>query len=66
MNQKLEKIIIDRSYRRELRFELSSYGVDELSLFPDLDGLSKHVNWFIENISYWTGEIDEELESLTE
>lgn len=65
-NQKLEKIIIDRSYRRDLRFELSSYGVDELSLFPDLDGLSKHVNWFIENKSYWTGEIDEELESITE
>lgn len=65
-DQKLEKIIIDHSYRRELRFELSQYGINELSLFPDLDGLSKHVNWFMENNSYWTGGIDKEIESITE
>ncbi|KZE66884.1 hypothetical protein AWM68_20040 [Fictibacillus phosphorivorans] len=64
--QKLEKIIIDQSYRQELRFELSHYGINELSLFPDLDGLSKQVNWFMENSDYWSGEIDKELESITE
>ncbi|GAB3051457.1 FRG domain-containing protein [Virgibacillus ainsalahensis] len=63
---KLEKIIIDHSYRKELRFELSHYGINELSLFPDLDGLSDHVNWIMENSSYWTGEIDKEVESITE
>jgi hypothetical protein len=62
--QKLEKIIIDESYRKELRFELSHYGINELSLFPDLDGLSKQVNWFMENSSYWTGEIEKEIESI--
>jgi hypothetical protein len=51
-DQKLEKIIIDKSYRQDLRFELSHYGINELSLFPDLDGLSKQVNWFMENSSY--------------
>ena len=65
-DQKLEKIIIDSSYRKNLRFELSHYGINELSLFPDLDGLSKHMNWFMENVSYWTGEIAKEIESITE
>lgn len=59
-------IHIDHSYRKELRFEWSHYGINELSLFPDLDGLSDHVNWIMENSSYWTGEIDKEVESITE
>lgn len=62
----LEKIIIDSSYRNELRFELSHYGINEFSLFPDLDGLSQHVNWFMENSHYWEGYIDKEIDSITE
>lgn len=50
---KLEKIVIDRDYRQELLFELSFYGVNQLSLFPDLDGLSRHSNWYMENKNYW-------------
>lgn len=63
---KLEKVIIDHKYRQELRFELSHYGINEFSLFPDLDGLSKQVNWYIENSSYWTGPFDKEVESITD
>ena len=63
---KLEKIIIDLSYRNELRFELSHYGINELSLFPDLDGLSQHVNWFMENSYYWDENINKEIDSITE
>ena len=33
------------------------YGINYLTLFPDLDGLSKHLSWFIENNKYWDGEI---------
>lgn len=62
----LEKIIIDSTYRNELRFELSHYGINEFSLFPDLDGLSQHVNWFMENSHYWEGYIDKEIDSITE
>ncbi len=32
-----EKIIIDRSYRNELIFELSNYGINKYTLFPDSD-----------------------------
>lgn len=63
--EKLEKIIIDSFYRKELRFELSQYGINKLSLFPDLDGLSEHINWIMENSSYWTEPIDDEIESIT-
>ena len=64
-DDKLAKIIIDSSYRNELRFELSHYGINELSLFPDLDGLSQHVNWFMENSHYWDENINKEIESIT-
>jgi hypothetical protein len=36
----LEKITIAKTYRRELVFELSHYGMNRAALFPDLDGLS--------------------------
>ena len=42
------RIVIDVSYRDRLKRELSFYGVDRATLFPDLDGLSAFVNWTIE------------------
>ncbi|TAJ11630.1 FRG domain-containing protein [Marinilabiliaceae bacterium JC017] len=47
---RLEKIIINRQYRKQFTIELSHYGVNKLSLFPDLDGLSRHVNWSYLNL----------------
>jgi hypothetical protein len=49
----LEKIVIDQTYRDDLVFELSYYGVNRATLFPDLDGLSAHVNWIASNRAYW-------------
>ena len=49
----LERVLIAQSYRDELVFELSYYGVNRSTLFPDLDGLSSHVNWATANRSYW-------------
>ncbi|HWP54178.1 MAG TPA: FRG domain-containing protein [Pyrinomonadaceae bacterium] len=53
-NDEIERIIINRSYRKELVFELSHYGINRATLFPDLDGLSAHVNWFTANRKYWS------------
>jgi hypothetical protein len=39
----LRKIVIDKSYVDDLRKELSLYGVNERTLFPDLDGLARHM-----------------------
>lgn len=58
----LEKIIIDRRYRSQLLFDLSFYGVNRLTLFPDLDGLAAHMNWATANRGYWAGRDVDELE----
>ena len=52
--EELEKIIIDSEYREELVFELSHYGINASTLFPDLDGLSNYINWATSNRTYWT------------
>jgi hypothetical protein len=46
---KLEMILIAQEYRAKLRLELSYYGFNHMTLFPDLDGLSQFVNWWTEN-----------------
>ena len=49
----LEEIRICESYRKTLRSQLSYYGINEATLFPDLDGISNHINWTIETREYW-------------
>ncbi|CAH7402268.1 FRG domain-containing protein [Vibrio chagasii] len=51
--ESLECIVIDKSYRKKLLFELNHYGVNKLNLFSDLDGLSAHLCWTLENRAYW-------------
>ena len=45
----LRQIVIAESYRSKLLAELARYGIHSASLFPDLDGLSKYLNWTIES-----------------
>ena len=52
-DDKLDLIVINKDYVKELRFELNHYGINDAYIFPDLDGLSKLVNWYTENQSYW-------------
>lgn len=54
--ERLEKIIISNSYRKQLLFDLSHYGINRSTLFPDLDGLSQHVNWSVQNRGYWNAD----------
>jgi hypothetical protein len=51
--KEIDKIVIDSSFREELRSQLSFYGINRLSLFPDLDGLADFTNWTIESREYW-------------
>ncbi|MFT5173172.1 MAG: hypothetical protein ACI8W7_001343 [Gammaproteobacteria bacterium] len=50
---RMDKIIIDRSYRSELMFELNQYGVNAQTLFPHMVGLSRHFNWIMSSFDYW-------------
>lgn len=45
---RLTKIVITAEAKVDLQQTLSRYGINYASLFPDLDGLSRHVNWQIE------------------
>jgi len=41
----LIKIEIPKESKQEILSELDAYGINQVSLFPDLDGLSKYINW---------------------
>lgn len=43
--ESLDKITVEKSAVRAIRRELATYGIHEQSLFPDLDGLSRHLRW---------------------
>lgn len=43
--RQLYKILVLRDQFGNLREELNRLGVNEVALFPDLDGLSRHLDW---------------------
>lgn len=51
---RLEKINIAPNYSKTLALELSFYGLNKMTLFPDLDGLSEFTNWFTTTVSTLT------------
>jgi hypothetical protein len=53
---KLFRILIKSSYRKEMIFELDRYGINRMTLFPDLDGLSCYMSWSGRNDirAFWT------------
>jgi hypothetical protein len=62
-NDELERIVISSHYRQEALFELSHYGINRATMFPDLDGLSQHINWATANRTYWAVPLDKESDS---
>ena len=44
-SDRLDKLIISKGFRRDLKFMLYRYGVTRATLFPGLDGLSSHLEW---------------------
>lgn len=47
------RITIPRESRDSLLRELSYYGINAVTLFPDLDGLSAFLNWTMVSKEYW-------------
>ncbi|MBL7718459.1 MAG: FRG domain-containing protein [Flavipsychrobacter sp.] len=54
----IEKVIIPKEIKTQLIFLLNHYGVNYLTIYPDLEGLSKHLGWFNEHYEYWDEAID--------
>jgi hypothetical protein len=42
---KLERLIIPASSKKSFRYTLYRQGIHRASLFPDLDGLTRHLEW---------------------
>jgi len=50
----ITKIVIEKELRYEFRKRLNSYGINNESMFPDLDGSATHLLWRYRNgIGYW-------------
>ena len=45
----IDKLIIEKSIRHEIKEILYRYGIHRASLFPDLDGLASHIRWLRED-----------------
>ena len=48
----LEKIINPKNLKKELISMFNQYGINYISLFPDLDGLAKHLSWFYQSTEF--------------
>jgi hypothetical protein len=44
-SSKIDRLIISKQFRKELKRILYQYGVHRASLFPDLDGFARHITW---------------------
>lgn len=53
-HDKLIKIIIDKSYAQNLIFDLDRYGVNIMTMFPDLDGVAQYIDWAVSNSDNWS------------
>jgi len=49
IKSRLKKYIIPKDLKKEILLLLNHYGINYLTIYPDLEGLSKHLNWFYEN-----------------
>lgn len=54
----IEKYIISAELKEEIIFMLNQFGVNYLSIYPDLEGLSKHLKWYSCNIKYFDADIN--------
>jgi hypothetical protein len=48
-----EGIRIKASLKKEILHRLHFYGINAMTIFPDLDGLGRHLSWFAANCEYW-------------
>jgi hypothetical protein len=42
----LVRLVIKKELKKDFLLMLNQYGINFLTLFPDLEGLSKHLSWF--------------------
>jgi hypothetical protein len=50
----IEKIIIPAKIKQETVFALNQFGINYLTIYPDLGGLSKQLSWHSANSRFWS------------
>ena len=50
---RITRIIIDKSFKAQLRWDLHRFGIDESTLFPDLTGMTRFLKWRTEDPEPW-------------
>ena len=48
----VDKFIISKDVRRELKHSLNTFGINRLYLFPSLDTAGHHVTWLLTDSHY--------------
>lgn len=58
----LIRLLISKKYRKTLIFELDKYCINQMTLFPDMDGLAGYMAWSCRDdvSSFWRDKISEE------
>ena len=49
----IERIIIPMTIKKDIIFRLNHLGINYYTLFPDLEGLGKHLAWVASNKKYF-------------
>jgi hypothetical protein len=42
---RLDRIVVKKEARKDIKYKLAHYGISRQSLFPDLDGLAEFIRW---------------------
>jgi len=56
----IEKIIIPARIKEQTVFALNQFGINFLTIYPDLEGLSKQLSWHCANSRFWGGAMPDE------
>jgi hypothetical protein len=52
ISENISKVNIDKEFRLKVKKALYKIGVHEMTIFPDLDGISTHIKWLRTNIIF--------------
>jgi hypothetical protein len=44
-SDKIDRLIISAGFRKEFKRTIYKYGIHEATLFPDIEGICRHIEW---------------------
>jgi len=56
----IEKIIIPAKIKQDTVFALNQFGVNYLTIYPDLEGLSRQLSWHSANSKFWSSALHDD------